>query len=84
MLRWRIGDVSITQIVELTTASLGPHLLPRVGGRGQVHRQRHHIGAIESPQRCALDGAGHPGVHFVVTAVAVDQQHQIAHGNRHL
>jgi len=29
MLTWQIGDVKITQIVELTTASLGPHLLPQ-------------------------------------------------------
>lgn len=26
---WQIGDVRVTQIVELTTASLGPHLLPQ-------------------------------------------------------
>ena len=29
MLRWQIGDVNITQVVELTTASLGPYLLPQ-------------------------------------------------------
>ncbi len=29
MLKWQIGNVHITQIVELTTASLGPHLLPQ-------------------------------------------------------
>ena len=29
MLKWQIGDVNITQIVELTTASLGPYLLPQ-------------------------------------------------------
>jgi glyoxylase-like metal-dependent hydrolase (beta-lactamase superfamily II) len=29
MLSWQIGDVTITQVVELTTASLGPHLLPQ-------------------------------------------------------
>ena len=29
MLKWRIGDVRVTQIVELTTASLGPYLLPQ-------------------------------------------------------
>jgi glyoxylase-like metal-dependent hydrolase (beta-lactamase superfamily II) len=29
MLKWQIGDVRITQIVELTTASLGPYLLPQ-------------------------------------------------------
>lgn len=29
MLRWRVGDVRITQVVELTTASLGPYLLPQ-------------------------------------------------------
>lgn len=28
-LSWRVGDVKITRIVELTTASLGPHLLPQ-------------------------------------------------------
>ncbi len=28
-LRWCIGDVTITRIVELTTRSLGPHLLPQ-------------------------------------------------------
>ena len=29
MLTWQVGDVRITQIVELTTASLGPYLLPQ-------------------------------------------------------
>jgi len=29
MLHWQVGDVRITRIVELTTASLGPHLLPQ-------------------------------------------------------
>ena len=29
MLRWQVGDVRITQVVELTTASLGPYLLPQ-------------------------------------------------------
>ena len=29
MLKWRIGNVQVTQIVELTTASLGPYLLPQ-------------------------------------------------------
>lgn len=29
MHKWQIGDVRITQIVELTTASLGKHLLPQ-------------------------------------------------------
>jgi glyoxylase-like metal-dependent hydrolase (beta-lactamase superfamily II) len=29
MLKWQVGDVKVTQIVELTTASLGPHLLPQ-------------------------------------------------------
>jgi glyoxylase-like metal-dependent hydrolase (beta-lactamase superfamily II) len=29
MLSWQIGDVRITQIVELTTASLGPYMLPQ-------------------------------------------------------
>lgn len=29
MHKWQVGDVKITQIVELTTASLGPHLLPQ-------------------------------------------------------
>ena len=29
MLKWQIGDVKVTQLVELTTASLGPHLLPQ-------------------------------------------------------
>ncbi|MDP6376917.1 MAG: MBL fold metallo-hydrolase [Pseudomonadales bacterium] len=29
MLTWRIGDVRVTQLVEQTTASLGPHLLPQ-------------------------------------------------------
>ena len=29
MLKWQIGDVKVTQVVELTTASLGPHLLPQ-------------------------------------------------------
>lgn len=29
MLKWRVGKVKITQVVELTTASLGPYLLPQ-------------------------------------------------------
>ncbi len=29
MLKWRVGDVNITQVVELTTASLGSYLLPQ-------------------------------------------------------
>ena len=29
MLRWQIGGVCVTQVVELTTASLGPYLLPQ-------------------------------------------------------
>jgi glyoxylase-like metal-dependent hydrolase (beta-lactamase superfamily II) len=29
MLNWQVGDVRITQIVELTTASIGAHLLPQ-------------------------------------------------------
>ena len=29
MLSWQMGDVRLTQVVELTTASLGPHLLPQ-------------------------------------------------------
>ena len=29
MLKWQIGEVSVTQIVELSTASLGPYLLPQ-------------------------------------------------------
>ena len=29
MLSWQVGDVRITQVVELTTASLGPYLLPQ-------------------------------------------------------
>jgi glyoxylase-like metal-dependent hydrolase (beta-lactamase superfamily II) len=29
MNRWQVGKVQITQVVELTTASLGPHLLPQ-------------------------------------------------------
>ena len=29
VLKWQVGDVRITQVVELTTASLGPHLLPQ-------------------------------------------------------
>ncbi|MCY4343262.1 MAG: MBL fold metallo-hydrolase [Gammaproteobacteria bacterium] len=28
-MRWQVGDVRITQVVELTTASLGPYLLPQ-------------------------------------------------------
>ena len=28
-LKWQVGDVSITQVVELTTSSLGPYLLPQ-------------------------------------------------------
>lgn len=29
MLKWRVGKVAITQVVELTTTSLGPYLLPQ-------------------------------------------------------
>ena len=29
MHKWTVGDVRITQVVELTTASLGKHLLPQ-------------------------------------------------------
>lgn len=29
MLSWQVGDVRVTQIVELTTASLGPYVLPQ-------------------------------------------------------
>lgn len=29
MLRWQVGKVKITRVVELTTASLGPYLLPQ-------------------------------------------------------
>lgn len=29
MLKWQVGKVTITQLVELTTASLGPYLLPQ-------------------------------------------------------
>ncbi len=29
MLKWQIGNVKITQLVELTTSSLGPYLLPQ-------------------------------------------------------
>ena len=28
-MKWQIGNVTVTQVVELTTASLGPHLLPQ-------------------------------------------------------
>ena len=28
-LRWRVGDVTVTRVVELTSASLGAHLLPQ-------------------------------------------------------
>jgi glyoxylase-like metal-dependent hydrolase (beta-lactamase superfamily II) len=29
MLKWKVGEVTISQVVELTTASLGPYLLPQ-------------------------------------------------------
>ena len=29
MLSWRVGEIEIIQLVELTTASLGPHLIPQ-------------------------------------------------------
>ena len=29
MNKWQVGEVKITQLVELTTASLGPYLLPQ-------------------------------------------------------
>jgi glyoxylase-like metal-dependent hydrolase (beta-lactamase superfamily II) len=33
MLKWQIGDVTITRVVELTTTSLGPHLLPQASAQ---------------------------------------------------
>ena len=29
MLSWRVGEIEIIQLVELTTASPGPHLIPQ-------------------------------------------------------
>jgi glyoxylase-like metal-dependent hydrolase (beta-lactamase superfamily II) len=37
MLKWQIGKVKITQVVELTTASLGPHLLPQATPEALSH-----------------------------------------------
>ncbi len=38
-LRWRIGDVSVTRVVELTSASIGGHILPQANPR--------NVGAID-------------------------------------
>ena len=37
MLKWQIGKVKITQVVELTTASLGPYLLPQATPEALSH-----------------------------------------------
>lgn len=39
LLSWRIGDVVVTRLVELTTASLGPHLLPQATPAALAHHE---------------------------------------------
>ncbi|MEM8769881.1 MAG: MBL fold metallo-hydrolase, partial [Pseudomonadota bacterium] len=68
MLRWKVGDVKITQLVELTTASLGPHLLPQatpealgqlpwlapfLDDRGRIVLSMHSL-IIESAGQCLM------------------------------
>jgi glyoxylase-like metal-dependent hydrolase (beta-lactamase superfamily II) len=68
MLRWQIGDVRITQVVELTTASLGPYLLPAatpewlksvewlhpfIDADGRIVLSIHAL-VLETPSRCIV------------------------------
>ena len=68
MLKWKIGDVTITQVVELTTASLGPFLLPQatpgvlaempwlkpfVDDEGQIVLSMHSL-VVETPDASVL------------------------------
>ena len=39
MLRWKIGDVTVTRVVELTSASVGNYILPQANAE--------NIGAID-------------------------------------
>jgi glyoxylase-like metal-dependent hydrolase (beta-lactamase superfamily II) len=67
-LSWQVGDVRITQIVELTTASLGPYLLPQatpealdkidwlepfVDARNQIVLSIHAL-VLETPDQCLV------------------------------
>jgi glyoxylase-like metal-dependent hydrolase (beta-lactamase superfamily II) len=68
MLSWQVGDVRITQIVELTTASLGPYLLPQatpealeaidwlapfVDAKNQIVLSIHAL-VLETPDQCLV------------------------------
>ena len=68
MLTWQIGDVRITQIVELTTASLGPYLLPQatpealgaidsltpfIDAKSQIVLSIHAL-VLETPDQCLI------------------------------
>lgn len=68
MHRWTIGDVKITQVVELTTASLGPYLLPQaepqallgepwlapfVDAEGRIVLSVHSF-VVETPSACIV------------------------------
>jgi glyoxylase-like metal-dependent hydrolase (beta-lactamase superfamily II) len=68
MLSWQVGDVRITQIVELTTASLGPYLLPQatpevletidwltpfVDAQNQIVLSIHAL-VLETPDQCLV------------------------------
>ena len=48
MLKWQIGSVQITQIVELTTASLGPYLLPQA--TPEVLRREEWLSPVCDPE----------------------------------
>lgn len=68
MLSWQVGDVRITQIVELTTASIGPHLLPQatpeemraidwldpfIDANGRIVLSMNSL-VVETPERCIV------------------------------
>ena len=68
MLSWQVGDVRITQIVELTTASLGPYLLPQatpealdaidwlepfIDAQNRIVLSIHTL-VVETPDRCIV------------------------------
>lgn len=70
MLSWQMGDVRLTQVVELTTASLGPYLLPQTtpeamqpifdAGQAMIVPQHHQVTAEVSLQPTL----GHVSVHI--------------------
>jgi glyoxylase-like metal-dependent hydrolase (beta-lactamase superfamily II) len=86
MLHWQVGDVRITRIVELTTASLGPHLLPQATPErlarlpwlapfvDDMHRivLSIHTLVLETPDRCIV----------VDTCIGNDKQRNYPRWNR--